>query len=543
MRTSIVRRVRVAALFGASVAALVATGSHEARATTVLELGDNGSEQMARGGAWVARASDPLATFYNPAGLAGQETRLTVQVNANIQNTCFTRIKATNDTTTGDGVAAGGTYPKVCSNGSPFPDPTIAFAYRLTPRIGLGLAILGPSAAGAPSWPDTVNGNPAPQRYLLLSANTLLLTPTLGIGVEPVDHLRLGLGLVWGAASVDFKNDSLTANQTGAAGLTGGGDVQAELKAHTNFIPGLTAGVLYSPVDSFDVAAWYKYMSPINAKGDIVSTSGTGNQTYVGSTAGTECTEGNTLAGANVYNACHPNAVSIRVPIPMEAKLGFRYHMLRRDADMAHRRDPMSQDVFDLEADLTWAHDSQFQQIGINIPANIPVVGLPSTFPTNADVPHNFKDVYGVHLGGDYNVLPDQLAVRAGTYFQTAAQSSEWQNIDFVGQTEIGIAAGATYRVHFNPEHKNALEISVGLGHTFIGTSTDNGNNPTNSGLKGLAGTACNTAVPANAGQNTAPASGVCGSGSQAFRSEWPVNLGTITNSFTQINLGLSYRF
>ena len=59
----------------------------------------------------------------------------------------------------------------------------------------------------------------------------------------------------------------------------------------------------------------------------------------------------------------------------------------------------------------------------------------------------------------------------------------------------------------------------------------------------GPAWSSITSVIPANAGQNTAPASGVCGSGSQAFRSEWPVNLGTITNSFTQINLGLSYRF
>ena len=69
MRTSM--RVRLG--LGVSLAAFL--GARGAAATTVLELGDNGSEQMARGGAWVARASDPLAAFYNPAGLAGQETR------------------------------------------------------------------------------------------------------------------------------------------------------------------------------------------------------------------------------------------------------------------------------------------------------------------------------------------------------------------------------------------------------------------------------------------------------------------------------------
>ena len=52
-----------------------------------------------RGGAWVARASDPLASFYNPAGLAGQPTRLILQSNINFQSTCFTRLKAQNDIT------------------------------------------------------------------------------------------------------------------------------------------------------------------------------------------------------------------------------------------------------------------------------------------------------------------------------------------------------------------------------------------------------------------------------------------------------------
>src|SRR5438477_10565766 len=87
MRTRIARTVGVALSLGMVVAA------RDARATSVLEVPDNGSEQMGRGGAWVARASDPLAAFYNPAGLAGQDTKLTLQANINIQSTCFTRIK------------------------------------------------------------------------------------------------------------------------------------------------------------------------------------------------------------------------------------------------------------------------------------------------------------------------------------------------------------------------------------------------------------------------------------------------------------------
>src|SRR5262249_23096693 len=174
----------------------------EARATNVEEFPDNGSEQEGRGGAWVARASDPLATFYNPAGLAGQPTRLTLQANLSLQNTCFSRVKAASDST-----QDGPTYPQVCNDGKLFPNPQLAFTYRLTDRIGLGIAILGPSAVGNVNWPEFVNGQPSPQRYLLISSNAVILTPTIGIGWEALDGLRLGASFIFGTApSIDFVN-------------------------------------------------------------------------------------------------------------------------------------------------------------------------------------------------------------------------------------------------------------------------------------------------------------------------------------------------
>src|SRR5580658_10008690 len=116
----------------------------EAKATDATEFPDNGSEQGGRGGAWVARASDPLASFYNPAGLAGQPTRLILQANFGSQHTCFSRIKAMNDATL-DGVNAGGSYPQVCSSGAYTVDPQLAMTFRITPRIGIGIApFLGP---------------------------------------------------------------------------------------------------------------------------------------------------------------------------------------------------------------------------------------------------------------------------------------------------------------------------------------------------------------------------------------------------------------
>src|SRR5687768_11821986 len=119
----------------------------EADASNVTEFPDNGSEQMGRGGAWIARASDPLATIFNPAGLAGQRTALTLQNNFIFHNTCFTRLKAANDTTQ-DAVDVTGHYPRVCNDVEPTFNPQLGGTLRLTDRLGLGFLVIGPSSSG-----------------------------------------------------------------------------------------------------------------------------------------------------------------------------------------------------------------------------------------------------------------------------------------------------------------------------------------------------------------------------------------------------------
>ncbi len=154
-------------------------------------------------------------------------------------------------------------------------------------------------------------------------------------------------------------------------------------------------------------------------------------------------------------------------------------------------------------------------------------------------------------MGGDFNILADRLAIRAGGYYQTAAQPAEYQNLDFVGQWEAGLALGGTYRIHLGAERKAAIELSIGFGHTFIGTSSYTTNDPQNTGVHALSGTQCNGSVNVGGSApyagwsqpNGPTTNGGCTDGAPPSRTEWPVNLGTITNSFNQINLGGTYRF
>ena len=558
MRIGVRRRASAAVLATVSVVGIPAT----AHATGITEFPDNGSEQGGRGGAWIARASDPLAAFYNPAGLAGQPTRLALQSNINFQSTCFTRYKALNDLTSDpDLVKPGQYYPKVCSQDGAGIVPQLALTYRISDRIGLGIAPLMTPSGGAsnisfPSFVSTTNSSsgktiyePGPERYLLTSATLVVVTPTIGIGVEVVDRLRLGVSFEWGIASLSFTNSVAATANTAVTSYLTNSEVQATASVHNYFIPGLTAGAIYSPSDSFDIAAWYKWAAPIDGVGDITTTLGyyspavaEGKPASPGSqTITSQANCGNAMAmGQNATLCGSGNNLHITVAQPMEAKIGFRYHKLRSDVPYdEHVRDPMAQDVFDIEADLTWANNSTFQNLQVRLPGNsvgdgtIPINGVAGAFgPPNADVAHDFHDVYGIRLGGDVNVVPDALAIRGGAFFQSSALTAQDQNIDFPASTNFGLALGGTYRIHLSKVKTNALELSLGYEHVFYMNESYTGTG----GVEALAGTPCS-------GSNTETPNYTCSNNVTRYRSPWAVNLGTITNSINVLNVGLGYKF
>jgi long-subunit fatty acid transport protein len=138
--------------------------------------------------------------------------------------------------------------------------------------------------------------------------------------------------------------------------------------------------------------------------------------------------------------------------------------------------------------------------------------------------------VFGIRVGGDWNVLPDQLALRGGVFYQTPAQTAAnqvYQSLAFSPESMVGLAIGATYRIHLGPG-SNAIELSGGYEHVFVGTSST-----TDGQVYGLTGTPCDGPTAGN----------VCQGGGQRYRTPWAVNDGTITNSINVINAGLGYRF
>jgi len=511
---------------GVSFASAAALSAGVAAASTGLDSPDNGTVQVGRGSAWLARADDPLAVYYNPATLARQASGVYVGAHLMFASQCFTRVDPNGQPVSpGNGIpgpgADRGPDAEVCAEGGVFPNPQLAATFRLSRDLAVGIAILGPHGVGKHEWPESVKyeglagTQPAPQRYLRVSADATLVFPTFSVSYAPSDSLSFGAGFVWGLALVEFQNFAEAASNVDPKGVDDFDkhiDLKAKLNAQDLFIPGVVLGGLWSPTKTVDVAGWYKWQDALHAStSDVYILS---NYWKAG--------------GAKAdFNAAYETkdtglgaGTSVRLQIPMEAKLGFRYHVPREGGsrpkwmggDNAGRpiRDPMSQDVFDAELDVTWANNSAVDTLELRFKDGILVRGAePGTVPVNADVPHEWNDVFGVRLGGDWNAIPDFLALRGGAFFETKGQDDEYLNIDFHVGEKLGLSAGATVRL-------GPVDASVAYQHTFYG-AIDNGG-------KG--------ALRALSGDKT--------TGNRTLQT---VNGGRFEASLDEIALGASYRF
>jgi long-chain fatty acid transport protein len=543
------------ALLGVTAAALPALAS------SGLDSPDNGAYQVGRGGAWLARADDPLAAYFNPAGLVRQASGVHLGAHLMFMNRCYARtgqdvdptsktygqygfpVSPGNDypgpgaSTTGKAVAPPGT---VCADGEPFPNPQLAANFRIMDQLAVGLAVLGPHGVGASSWPETLSftnrfgvagTQPSPQRYMLAKSSSQLLFPTLSVAYAINDQIAIGVGFVWGVAIATFENfsEAVSPVPTNTCGPNKNGpcyptddysrDVKAKLSATDVFVPGFVIGALYSPTKNLDVAGWFRWSDAVDTDASVELSANYWNAD--GTKNPSPALTPGSKQGDPGYNAGH-----LKLQIPMEAKLGVRFHMPRETPGELPKwaqgtkkvRDALSQDRFDVEADFTYANNSSVDAIHIAFKPGVPINGAGgATLPPNADIPHNWKDVFGVRLGGEYVILPSFLSARAGFFYESKGQDDKYLNVDFHNAEKVGLSAGASVRV-------GPVDITAAFQHTFFGT-LDNGGSGAVYGLSG--------------GAATADSPGAGG----PYRTYQAVNGGKLTSELNEVALGGTVRF
>ncbi len=545
-------------LLAAATLATVTTLASTAGASGPREFPDNGGAPAARAGAWLAVGTDPIAGHYNPAALATARSGVSVSMHFPFQKVCYDR-RGPGNTLTGprQGTSESpGTvvYRPVCNRnaGKPGWVPSLAIAWRVTDDLGLSLSVVPPSAYGTNEndWPDISPGYntrtgsaapvPAPYRYLSLGNASTVLFPTLSAGYEIIDGLRLGAGFIWGVALVNASTTGIATVNPADRGDHAGDDSRTELRAVDGFVPGFVVSAHASPLRYLDVSAWYRWIDSVRTTAPELDV----DRPFYDSTLTNvspicDSTETEACQGQSIRNKFQGELFEL--PFPMEVRLGFRFHLPHDDV-MARTlggdplpadgprpvRDPLADDVFDVELDLSWTNTSAANTIQARFQSNADgTAALPvkpqGLLPAVGDIDEGYRDTFGVRLGGQYNVLRNKLGLMAGGWLESAANDDEYLTVDPVVALRGGVGGGFVLRQEWLDFHF-AYQRHFNAGY-------DNGGN---GARKATAGTRQGTDEPFRVGGP---------GGEQEFRSYHAVNGGRVVQSANVFSADVTVRF
>jgi len=217
------------------------------------------NEQSARatgmGGAFVARASDPSAIYFNPAGLAFQ-SGLNIMGGGTFifPSTTFTPSKLSS-------------YDVSEKTQVYFP-PNLYGTYALDDQWVIGLGVFTPYGLGS-EWNSSWLGN---ESAIKTSIKTFYITPSIAYKIN--NELSIGIGISYVYATVFLSNNPYPAGIPAipAFGLASGSDanrIELDGSGHGFNISG---GIIWKPIEKLSVGASYRMKTNIDSSGSVKST-------------------------------------------------------------------------------------------------------------------------------------------------------------------------------------------------------------------------------------------------------------------------------
>lgn len=423
---------------------------------------DLGTVGLSRGGAFVARADDPTAIYYNPAGAARLKgTHILLNGNVLFENIRFQRriypsANYPNRPLDAYPHDASLTLPEVQNVNGPFPAPFGAVTTDLGFLDRYNLVMLfgmyGPNAAGRRTFPrfcvpgqspcvetTSEQGVPSPSRYDLLDLEILLLYPSVGLAWRGPYGLSFGGVFQLGYAQFTYVT---TVTAAGAGSELPAGDVVSRTEVNSSLTPTGILGLHYAPTSFLEFGASSRIGFTFQTEGTIEST--------VPPTV-------KEVVPFDFDAVPNPAPAKIAIPKAWVVRTGARYIA----------RDGKGRERFDLEFDFVWESTSKLKEFLVDTTVDVIDRAHGNTIVTVEDVKirHEWNDSLSLRLGGSYQFYElfsrqVDLALRGGSFFETAATSTQFTRLDFLPLSRIGLAVGISLR------WKN-YEVSVGYAHLF----------------------------------------------------------------------------
>ena len=298
---------------GVLLVAVMIMGPWSSASAGGYEFPGDGTRSIGRGGAFAARADDPMALVVNPAGLASLPgTQFMVSGHFLWAKDCFTRnlpgtdIEGRPTPTSYDprwGLNGGQPieYPEVCNakKNRLTVIPAIAVSWRVSKKVGMGFGFIPPNSERSQEWGENTydtqiigssdsrtyfgyvpappgstpgpgvfdrrlvpldqgqNLLPSPTRFQLIERNVLLIYPTFGVGAKPFRWLQIGAAFAWGIANVETRNNVRNI-------FPGEGPSAAEGQVHIDqawdwFAPRFIFALQFIPHDNLDIVGVFRW--------------------------------------------------------------------------------------------------------------------------------------------------------------------------------------------------------------------------------------------------------------------------------------------
>jgi long-chain fatty acid transport protein len=359
---------------------------------------ESGIVAAGRAGAWVAGADTQFAQYHNPAGLVRVEApTISLGLSGVQQEVTFTRL---------DG--AGAPLPPAENQDPAFSIPQLGFATPLGKDWALAVGFTSPFAPSYGYDPDGA------QRYSVIDTTIWQFAVGPSVAWRPVPWLAVGAGVGVQALRVDYDVTVTTSGQDDEGRDNPAGDVRAVARTWDTAEPWWNVGVLVEPHERVSIGLALTPPVGFLARGD-------GALDFTGH-----------VLEPNLDQTVWPDDdIALAVDLPVLARLG-----------VAVRPHPT------VEVELTgvyeaWSTLSDLQISEIDVTVTSERFGLAEDVPPTLDIPSDFRDVWGLRLGGEWRVHP-QLEVRGGVLYDSGALSPAELSVSLVDPWKVQGAVGAS---------------------------------------------------------------------------------------------------
>lgn len=431
------------------------------------EYADNNARVLGRGGAFAARADDPSAIQYNPAGLAKLKG-FNVLLSVNVLDVNQTFQPASDKVLGGRSTRRFAPLEQEIDL-TAAPMLALHFDFEALPDFDFAVGVYGPSgtthrrfanqfriqsvtrdADGADQL-DRIRGqqgNALAPNGVLVESQMIQAYPTVAVAWSGVKNLRVGVSLQASVVDATIKKAI-------------GGPIPgvAELQFTDPFTFTAIAGVQY------DVTEWLELGVMYRPSFENVATGTHSLRRF------NECPNGDCPDDVS-DEPLGPYGLGAEVPFSNadgspNQDLEFRFtnpDILRFGARYIDPR-------FDIEFNYVFQRQSVHKAFGVDYKAPRATLDdvVVEPVPDVADR-RDYQDTHGFRLGGDIIVLPEQLSVRWGGSYENGSSPEDFTSLDFPGLDQWSVAVGLTW-------HTKLVDIDLAYSHIgLIDRTVEEGN-------------------------------------------------------------------